>query len=300
MKEWFVQNLQNIFERFHEISVLTAIVDFILVFFLIWGSVFILKGTKTIRIILGLLLLSIFYAACKLLQLRAVTWILDQFFDSFILVILILFQEEIRRALSRIGINLKFLTLDRFSEEDAESLNQIVKSVGKLSTQSIGALIVIERSAEVLDYIQGGTELDSKVNDDLIFSIFLPYSPLHDGALLIKKNRIAYAGCVLPLSNDPNISKSLGTRHRAAIGLSERTDAVIIVVSETDGKISLCYEGLEEKIVRGLNLAALHNELAQIFGISTPPPPKTNPKASRIAVKNISKKYQLPREEEKE
>ncbi len=292
MKEWIFQNISNILQNLQNVSTAAAVIDFLLVFFLIWGSVMMLKGTKTIRILLGLLVLSMIYALCKIFQLRAITWILDQFFDSFILVVLILFQEEIRRALSHLGISLKFISIGRFSEEDAESLNQIVKAVGKFSTQMIGALIVIERSADVINYVQGGTELDAKVVDDLIFSIFLPYSPLHDGAIIVRKNRIAYAGCVLPLSNDPNISKSLGTRHRAAIGLIERTDAIVVVVSETDGKISLCYEGLENKIVRGLNLAALHNELAQLFGISSPPPktPKTVTSPRTKKLKPIEKK----------
>lgn len=234
------------------ISLLEIFLVYILVYYILLG----LKGKRAGRSILGLLILIIAYIISKIIQLQVITWIFDQFFNYFALVILILFREDVQRLLTRLSINI--MSTEAFSEEEQTSFNQIVKAVGALSASKIGALIVITGKANLQDHIQVGTPIDSMVVEELIYSLFLPYSPLHDGALIIHQNRIERAGCFLPLTQNPSISKNLGTRHRAAIGLSETTDAIVIVVSETDGKISLCYDGA---IQRGIDTSHLYNEL---------------------------------------
>ena len=247
-----------------------VLIDILLVFYIIYQGLLLLKGTKAVRMLLGLMLLVVFYFLSKFLRLHTVSWLLDQFFSSFILVVLILFQDDIRRALSRFGINpFGGSTINR---EELSRLEEVIKAVGTLSTKKIGALIIWEREADLLDYIQEGTELDAVISEELLFSLFLPYSPLHDGAVVIHQGRLVRAGCFLPLTQNPSISKHLGTRHRAAIGLTESTDALVIVVSETDGTISLCADG---QIKRGLDTASIYNEmLAKLDGEAEKAKPK--------------------------
>jgi len=162
------------------------------------------------------------------------------------------------------------------SERELTGLDEVVKATASLSTKKIGALMVLEREADIMAHIQEGTALDAAISEELLFSLFLPYSPLHDGAVVINKGRIARAGCFLPLTQSAAVDKKLGTRHRAAIGLAEETDALIIVVSETNGQISLCQEG---KIRRGLDQAALFNELLSVLGAKERP--NSKPKKKR-------------------
>lgn len=261
------------------------IVDIIFVYYLLYRGLLMLKGTKAARMLLGLLLLVVLYFLSRYVGLKTITWVLDQFFNSFILVVLILFQDDIRRGLSRFGID-PFGRQSQLTQEELASLNELKKSVGTLSTRKIGALVVIERDADIRDYIQKGTELDALVTEELLFSLFLPYSPLHDGAVIMHKGRITRAGCFLPLTQDASISKHLGTRHRAAIGLTETTDALVVVVSETDGKISLCRDGL---IQRGHDPSSLYNELISILRPRDPKRTNTKEKAvnSRINAKDL-------------
>lgn len=243
-----------------------VIFDIILVYYLLYRGLLLLKGTKAVRMLLGLLLLVVLYFFSRYFGLKTITWILDHFFDSFILVVLILFQDDIRRGLSRFGLD-PFGSQAQLSEEELAGLNELKKAVGTLSTRKIGALVVIEREADIRDYIQEGTLLDARISEEILFSVFLPYSPLHDGAVILHQGRITRAGCFLPLTQDASISKHLGTRHRAAIGLTETTDALVVVVSETDGKISLCRDGL---IQRGHDPSSLYNELISILRPSGP------------------------------
>ena len=242
-------------------AVAIVILDIALVYLLIYRGLLLIKGTKAVRMLLGLLLLIVGYFASRYFGLRTLTWMLDQFFGSFILLVLILFQDEIRRGLSRVGIN-PFTSSSQFVRGSAAALEEIVRAVQQLAAKRIGALIVLEREADVTDYIQEGVALDAKVSKEMLFSVFLPYSPMHDGAVIIQKGLLARAGCFLPLSDNPKLSRELGTRHRAAIGLSERTDALVVVVSETDGGISTCLDG---EITRGLDQSGLYNVLLELF-----------------------------------
>lgn len=273
MKEWLLSHQETLIEVLFNKSTWLAVLDILLVYALIYWGLLLLRGTKSVRTLFGLLLLTIVYTTVRLMGLQTITWIFEQFFSSFILVILILFQDEIRRALSRLGISV--FNQNRLSDEAKGGLNNIVKAVSSLSTSKIGALIVLERDADVKDFIQEGTQINSEIVEELLYSIFLPYSPLHDGAVLVRDNKLVSAGVFLPLAKNPNIAKSLGTRHRAAIGLTEQTDALVIVVSETDGKISLCSDG---EINRGLDVASLNNQLLALLDPQgTPlPVPKTS------------------------
>ncbi|MCK6508450.1 diadenylate cyclase CdaA [Myxococcota bacterium] len=259
MKEWLLQFTTNSGltlawpDRFFWV----ALFDILLVYYLLYRGLLLLKGTKAVRMLLGLLLVVASYFVSRQFGMQTFSFILDQFFNSFILVILIIFQDDLRRGLSRVGIN-PFQRGARLSEEEMAGLDEMVKAVNVLSTKKVGALIVIERAADIRDHVQEGTPIDAVISEELLFSLFLPYSPLHDGAAVLHQGRIVRAGCFLPLTQNPEISKHLGTRHRAAIGLTESTDALVVVVSETDGKISLCRDG---KISRGLDPSALYNEV---------------------------------------
>jgi diadenylate cyclase len=188
-------------------------------------------------------------------------WLLGTFLSSIFLLVIIVFQDDIRRALIQVGQTpfIKAKTLY------SQSIEEIVKAVTALAEKKIGALIVIERTTGLGEFIESGTPLDAKVTRDLLYAIFQHDSPLHDGAVIIREGRIAVAGAILPLSTNPNISRRLGTRHRAAIGISEVSDAVAIVVSEETGSISVALGG---KITRNIQPNALRQLLLNILGFT--------------------------------
>lgn len=287
MQAWLQQLWSHAPAYLWDKSVWIAVLDIIFVYFLIYRGLLLFKGTKAVRMLFGLLLLVVLYFVARYIGLKTIKWILDRVFESSILVVLILFQDEIRRGLSRFGID-PFGGHAQLSEEELSGFNELKKAVQTLSTRKIGALVVIERDADIRDYIQEGTHLDALVTEELLFSLFLPYSPLHDGAVIMHKGRLTRAGCFLPLTQDASISKHLGTRHRAAIGLTETTDALVVVVSETDGKISLCRDGL---IQRGHDPSSLHNELLSILRPRGPKHKKKKikekPSAGRINAKEL-------------
>ncbi|MCB9641359.1 MAG: TIGR00159 family protein [Myxococcales bacterium] len=286
MKEWLQQIISNLGltlswpDRFFWV----ALIDILLVYYLVYRGLLLLKGTKAVRMLLGLLLAVVSYFLARQFGMQTFSFILDQFFNSFFLVLLIIFQDDLRRGLSRVGINI-FTRGARLSDEEMAGLDEMVKAASVLSTKKVGALMVIERDADIRDYIQEGTPLDAVISEELLFSLFLPYSPLHDGAAVLHQGRIVRAGCFLPLTQNPEISKHLGTRHRAAIGLTESTDALVVVVSETDGKISLCRDG---KISRGLDPSALYNEV--LSALWPRAPQLTEARSTPIEVKTEEKK----------
>ena len=192
-------------------------------------------------------------------QLFTLNWILDTFLGSALLVVVVIFQNDIRRALARVGSG-PFFARERFLQ--TQEVEEIGRGALSLASKGIGALIAIERHVGLNEYVEIGTALDANVSNELIQSIFIPSSPIHDGALVIQKGRITAAGCFLPLTHNPNVSKALGTRHRAGIGLTEETDAVVVVVSEEDSKISLVHEG---RITRGLDGAGLRSALEALL-----------------------------------
>ena len=239
---------------------LTAVLDFIIVFYLIYITLYLIRGTRTVPMALGLFLLVVLYLVSQAMGLATTYLLLDQFMSVVVILSLIIFQDDIRRALVRVG---KFAWLSKAKETAV--LEEVIKAASAMAAKRIGALIVIERDASLDEFIiEKGTRIEAAVTKELLYTIFIPKleNPLHDGAAVIKNYQIREAGSFLPLSANPKIEKTLGTRHRAAIGITEETDAVAVVVSEERGKISLCHAG---RIRKDMEVDALRKELLHLF-----------------------------------
>jgi diadenylate cyclase len=238
------------------------VLDIALVSFIIYRILLLLRGTKKGQILMSLSLILIAYFGSDIIGLTTLKWLLNNFMSSIVLVIIILFQNDIRRALTVMGRRRLFWSSE--TEESPKMQEEIIKAVYFLSEKRIGALIVIERQMPVDEFIHSGTEVDSNVNRELIQSVFLPYSPLHDGAVLVKNGRIASAGNILPMTDEPGLAKEFGTRHRAAIGLTEQCDAVVLVVSEETGIPSLVFDG---RIERNMGQNELRDRLSDLLPV---------------------------------
>jgi diadenylate cyclase len=236
------------------------IVDISIIAFISYQMINLVRGTRTAQMLIGFLIVLATYLASQYFELHTLNWLLSNFLASIILVIVIIFQPDIRRALTQVGAGRSFSAAERVAQ--GQVLEEIVRSAVLLASKRIGALIVFERDVNLSEYIEVGTRIESKVTRELLQAIFLATSPIHDGAVIIQQGRITAAGCFLPLTVNPNVSKTLGTRHRAAIGLTEETDAVVVVVSEEEGKVSLVREG---RIIRDLDAGTLRNTLQQLF-----------------------------------
>jgi uncharacterized protein (TIGR00159 family) len=237
-------------------------VDVLVVAFVAYRILLMIKGTRAVQMLLGLAVISGIYIISQQSELVMTQWVLNNIMNSLILVIVVLFQSEIRRALTSVGKTPFFGERNKEKVEYVYALEEIIKASTILSEKKIGALIVLEKETGLKDYVEGGIELNAKVTKELITSIFFPNAPIHDGAIIIQKNKIRAAGCFLPLTMDPSLSKSLGTRHRAAVEISLETDAVVIVVSEETGKISLVSAG---KILKNLDSDRLWDLLQKHF-----------------------------------
>ncbi len=236
------------------------LVDVILMSIIIYRLLLIIKGTKAAHMLIGLGLLLMASLLSRYFELYTVDWMIQSFWAQIVIAIIILFQPEIRRALAQMGEANIFKNLT--SAEELKSLDEIVRATVALANKKIGALIAIERDTSLKDFVEMGTPLDAKVTKEILLSIFHPTSPIHDGAVVIKGNRIVAAGCFLPITMGPDISKSLGTRHRAGLGLSEETDAVIVVVSEETGMVSMAIRG---KFETHLDMGTLRDTLTDLF-----------------------------------
>lgn len=236
------------------------LLDIVLVTLLIYRIVLLIKGTTAFRILAGIAVLLAVNLAAQYSGLATLNLILDHFVSSLLLILVIIFQSDIRRAILTFGRGRLFGALRE--AEESEVLSELVKTAENLAAKKIGGLVVIERDMPVDDFLETGTEIDAKVTSELISSIFLPYSPIHDGAVLIQKEKLTKAGCFLPLTQNPEVSKALGTRHRAAIGLTELVDAVVIVISEETGAISVVVGG---RITRDLDPATLNKVLKRLL-----------------------------------
>jgi len=233
--------------------------DIVIVTFVFYKAIMLIRGTRAEQLVKGLAILLIATVVSRQLQLFALHWILDKFMTLGIVAIPIVFQPELRRALETLGRGGIFSRSSRpFEDFDFDKmLDELIKAVQVLVKKRIGALIVLERETGLNEIIETGISIDGQVSAELLVNIFFPRSPLHDGAAIIRGNRVMAAGCFLPLTENPNLSKELGTRHRAALGISEQSDAVCIVVSEETGAISLANNGkltrfLDEKTLRQL------------------------------------------------
>ncbi|MFQ5455558.1 MAG: diadenylate cyclase CdaA [Nitrospirota bacterium] len=236
------------------------IIDILLVAFILYRLFLILKGTRAFQMLVGLAILLFALVISKWMELYTVDWLVTRFWSQIILALIILFQPEIRRALAQIGKN-PFIYKPTEMEE-SRTLEEVIKTSISLANKMIGALIVIEREIDLKDIVEMGTRLDAAVSKELLTSIFLPYSPIHDGAAIIKETRIVAAGCFLPLTLNPDINKIFGTRHRAGLGITEESDAVVIVISEETGSISVIIGGM---ITSELDAIALRRILTRIF-----------------------------------
>ena len=237
------------------------ILDITLMSLILYRLLLIVKGTKAAQMMIGLAVLLIASLASRYLELFTIDWLVQSFWAQIVIAMIVLFQPEIRRALAHIG-EAQFLNFA--SAEELKSLEEIVRAAVSLANRKIGALIVVERDTSLKDFVEIGTNLDARVSKELLLSIFHPTSPIHDGAVIIKGNRVAAAGCFLPITLSSELSKSLGTRHRAGIGLTEETDALAIIVSEETGLISV---GLGGKIEEKMDMGSLRDMLTDIFTV---------------------------------
>ncbi len=219
---------------------LQDLLDIAAVSVVLYWILLLIRGTRALQMVFGLVVLGGGYFLAQAAELSTFQWILENFLGSIVIVIVIIFQDEIRRALALVGSNP--LTGSNPGEQ-RHLIEELVKTAAALSSKRIGALIVIERNIGLKNYIEKGTPIEGTVSKDLLLSIFMPFSPIHDGAVIISGGRIAAAQCFLPLTVNPRLEKILGTRHRAALGLTEETDAVVIVLSEETGKVSTACEG---------------------------------------------------------
>jgi uncharacterized protein (TIGR00159 family) len=236
------------------------VLDILIVAFVFYRLILLIQGTRAVQMFFGLLILVAAAFAFQKLGLHTINWLFSNLLAWMMLAVIILFQPELRRALANVGRTPFFQRLYPLAK--VQVLEEVVRACVFLSGRRVGCIIVLQRETELVNYVEQGTTLDAKVSKELLTSIFLPNSPIHDGAVLLKEDRILMAGAFLPLSLDPRISKELGTRHRAAVGISEETDGVAIVVSEETGTISLVVGG---HLQRHLDGAALRERLQKIF-----------------------------------
>lgn len=238
------------------------VLDIAIVSFLLYELLLLIRGTRAAQMALsGGLLLALFFLS-EWLQLETVNWVIHNLAGYVVFAIIVLFQSDIRRALAHFGRLPFFRYIERF-EAANETVEELVVSAANLAGRRIGAIIAVERRIGLRNYIESGIPLDATLTYDLLGSIFQPGSPLHDGAVIVQGDRVAAAACFLPLSVNPAVSRELGTRHRAAIGLTEENDAIAIVVSEESGGISLALGGALE---RGLTPDRLRERLRTLLG----------------------------------
>lgn len=237
--------------------------DMAIVYFVIYRVLLLIKGTRALQMLFGLLFILIFFYLSQeeYLHLATTNWLIDIFIANFIIIVVIIFQADIRRALAQVG---RAPLLGSSTFEDTSVIEEVIKACVMLSNRKLGALIAIEREADLGHFIEEGITVDAEVSKDILFTIFMPehQNPLHDGAVIIRGGRVAAAGCFLPLTINPRIEKTLGTRHRAGIGLTEDTDAAVAIVSEETGRISVAYNG---ELFRDLDANEMRAFLQKIY-----------------------------------
>lgn len=248
------------FINFSFIDYLLTFLDIIIVAVIIYFAFVFIKGTKATRIIYGAIFLGIIFLLGRLLDLKTLNWAMRHVTTLIIVAIPVVFQPELRRALERLG-RTKFLATVFDKRQLGRIVNELIKAIKVLKKNKVGSLIVIKRKTGLDEYIDTGTNIDARLTSELLLNLFYPKSPLHDGAVIIKDSRIAAAGCMLPLS-EGEYSYTHGTRHRAAIGITEETDAIALVLSEERGIISLCYGG---KLTENISIDDLEKKLISLL-----------------------------------
>ncbi len=234
--------------------------DILIVAFIIYRLLLIIKGTRAVQMLMGLGILLVVLLLSDFLKLHTLYWIIQSFWAQVVLALIILFQPEIRKALAHMGETPFLQPLASASE--LKSFDEIVRATISLANRKIGALIVIERDISLNDFVEIGTPLEARVTKEILLSIFHPTSPIHDGAVIIREERIIAAGCFLPITLRTDINRALGTRHRAALAITEETDAVVIIVSEETGTVSVAFDG---KLEGPMDMGSLRDFLTEVF-----------------------------------
>jgi diadenylate cyclase len=253
------------------INWITDVLDIALVAVILYGAIKLIRDSKAMQLVKGILFLAVLFAIVTLLKMQASSYLFSMLFGNLLLILVIVFTPEIRNALESVGRTSVFNlgNILQIGKEDSKkqeemtfTINAVCKEVSDLSDNKIGALIVFEKDTNLGEIIKTGTRIDASVTPELLGNIFFPKAPLHDGAVIIRNSRVAAAGCILPLTFNSNISRELGTRHRAAIGMSEESDAIIVVVSEETGAISFAYKG---RLKHGISESELREILTNQF-----------------------------------
>ncbi|MBA3818570.1 MAG: TIGR00159 family protein [Deltaproteobacteria bacterium] len=255
-------SLQQLFDGLTVETVATTVFDIALVYYLIYRLLLTIRGTRAAQMIVGIVLVGAAFFVAERLELSTVSWLLDNFISYFIILIIVVFQQDIRRALGRLGQNV--LPFGR-KQETTHIVDEVVAATAQLARTRMGAIIVFEREAALEEFVDDATRIDAALSRQLLVSLFVPAkdNELHDGAVVIGKNhRIELARALLPLSRATDLGPEFGTRHRAALGITEDTDSVAVVVSEERGEISLCFKG---SIARDLQPVMLRRALVGLF-----------------------------------
>jgi diadenylate cyclase len=257
----FLSNLRSSFRQ-------EDLLDVAIVAFIVYRLLNLIRGTRAVQMLIGLGILTAGFFLSSQFELYTSHWLLSNFFDYFVFIIIVLFQDDLRRALTRMGKNPFMASAE--SENQIEMVDEVARAASQMARDKIGSLLVIERDTGLKNFVDTGSKVDARVRAELLYSIFLVDSPLHDGAVIITGDRVSAAGAFLPLSKNPDIDRGLGTRHRAAIGLTEETDAIVVLVSEEAGQAHLVQSG---EIIRNLTEGQIRDTLAELLNLHSPHEP---------------------------
>ena len=240
-------------------AIIKDVLDILIVSYVIYKLLVVIRGTRAVQLLKGILVLVMIWAGSTWFGLYTLQWLMNQMFNFGVFALIVIFQPELRRGLAQLGQGTLFGGRSGSEQEETgRVIGELIKAVNYLSRRKIGALIVFERSTGLTEYIESGIAMNSRISSELLINLFIPNTPLHDGAVIVRGDSIAAAACYLPLSENPFISKELGTRHRAAIGISEVGDSISVVVSEETGQVSLAING---QVVRDINEESLISKL---------------------------------------
>lgn len=253
----FLANLKSSFRQ-------EDLLDVAIVAFIVYRLLNLIRGTRAVQMLIGLGVLTAGFFLSSQFEFYTTHWLLSNFFDYFVFIIIVLFQDDLRRALTRMGKNPFLYSAE--SENKLEMVDEVARAATQMARDRIGALIVIERDTGLKNFMDTGSKIDARARAEVLYSIFLIGSPLHDGAVMINGDRIASAGCFLPLSKNPDIDRHLGTRHRAALGLTEETDAVVVLVSEEAGQVHVVQSG---QMIKNLSESQIKDTLAELLNLHT-------------------------------
>ena len=237
------------------------LLDISIIAYLVYRALHIVRGSRAMQMIIGLAVVLVAYVSSRALELFTLNWILDNFLASIILVIIVIFQSDIRRALTQVGSAPLFTQTERAVQRREDIIDEVTQAVMAMAAKHVGGLIVFEREVGLSEYMEIGTRLDARVSSELLESVFVPNSPMHDGALVIQNGRVSAVRCLLPLSTNPRLKESWGTRHRAALGVTEETDAVAVVISEQEGTVTLVVAGNVTENVDAMKLRSVLHDL---------------------------------------